>query len=53
MLDEKAKGMSSRKQVGRDHYFGFVAQVRSVTAVLVQMFLTSFVMQRFGGDLAC
>lgn len=32
----------------RDRYFGFVAQVQSIAAIIVQLFLTSFVMRRFG-----
>lgn len=34
--------------LARDQYFGFVAQVQGVASILVQLFLTSFVMRRFG-----
>lgn len=36
------------EELQRDQYFGFVAQVQSVTAIFLQLFLTSFVMKRFG-----
>jgi AAA family ATP:ADP antiporter len=32
----------------RDRYFGFIAQVQSVAAIVIQIFFTSFVMRRLG-----
>ena len=34
--------------LARDQYFGFVAQVQGIASILVQLFLTSFVMRRYG-----
>jgi ATP:ADP antiporter, AAA family len=32
----------------RDSYFGFVGQIQGVVSIIVQLFITSFVMRRFG-----
>lgn len=34
--------------LGRDRFFGFVGQAQGVLSLLVQLFLTSFVMRKFG-----
>ncbi|HVF27713.1 MAG TPA: Npt1/Npt2 family nucleotide transporter [Pyrinomonadaceae bacterium] len=51
IIDFQLSAMVERNITGglaRDQYFGFVAQVQGAASILVQLFLTSFVMRRFG-----
>lgn len=51
IVDFQLSTMAERHITGglaRDQYFGFVAQVQGAASIFVQLFLTSFVMRRFG-----
>lgn len=45
-----ASGISSNLE--KDAYFGFVGQITSVLSLIVQLFLTSFIMKRYGVGIA-